>query len=498
MQNTIKQRFDLQYMAHIMNTTYRHTKQVTRMLARCSQGVAKVYPRCSQALGRLMSMLRVCLEYAYRTGGQTPCAMKQSIARHIMASHTCFSRRNTPYLLEKHSVSLGETLRSSVWTHSKELLLTLLLLITGGLFPCVMKAQKVADGVYYIKNNNDGGNKWYLWPAITVTKNGNNFQYAYNYLTTHDGITADAVENNNNVSYPAHDNTYCHWVVKNIEGGYIQLINPKLNKYVVIKKDHTLSTGQDVMFAEGEPSGTDVNYSYFVLNNSESPYKISPPSGLSGINYYNDKNVEKPASDFSFNSKNGNDRTWLTWSSSDATAKAQLGENIKGVIQFYYGGTPLWSFLPDKLAQPSISDLDANNKVTITENNGLPDGYKIRYTFGDGSQEPTATTETYITNVGSDKVIPISTSGTLKVVIERYGVVLTEVAEKTFSVVPMPTITYNTSNQIEMATDLEGASIYYTTDGTAPSVIKGRRYQNPFDPADDVIGISFSEPSLVI
>ena len=87
MQNTIKQRFDLQYMAHIMNTTYRHTKQVTRMLARCSQGVAKVYPRCSQALGRLMSMLRVCLEYAYsmprvclgytythRTGEQTPCA----------------------------------------------------------------------------------------------------------------------------------------------------------------------------------------------------------------------------------------------------------------------------------------------------------------------------------------------------------------------------------------------------------------------------------------
>ena len=64
MQNTIKQRFDLQYMTHTMNTTYRHTKQVTRMMARCSQGVAKVYPRCTQALGRLMSMLRVWLEYA--------------------------------------------------------------------------------------------------------------------------------------------------------------------------------------------------------------------------------------------------------------------------------------------------------------------------------------------------------------------------------------------------------------------------------------------------
>ena len=362
--------------------------------------------------------------------------------------------------------------------------------------------QKVADGVYYIKNNNSGN--WYLWPAITVTKSGNSFQYAYKYLTTHDGITADAVENNNNVSYPAHDNTYCHWVVKNIEGGYIQLINPKLNKYVVIQKNHTLSTGQDVMFAEGEPSGTDVNYSYFVLNNDESPYKISPPSGLSGINYYNDKNVEKPASDFSFNSKNGNDRTWLTWSSSDATAKAQLGENIKGVIQFYYGGTPLWSFEADKLTKPSINDLDANNIVTVADANELPPGYNIRYTFGDGSQEaPTATTDTYITNDGSDNEIPITSSGTLKVIVERYGVVLTEVAEKTFSVVPMPTITYNTSNLIEMATNLDGASIYYTTDGTDPSVINGRRYQNPFDPADDVTEIkaivitSDGESSLV-
>ena len=53
-------------MTHIMNTTYRHTKQVTRMVARCTQGVAKVYPRCTQALGRLMSMLRVWLEYAWK------------------------------------------------------------------------------------------------------------------------------------------------------------------------------------------------------------------------------------------------------------------------------------------------------------------------------------------------------------------------------------------------------------------------------------------------
>ncbi len=443
-----------------MSSKYRCKKQVTRLMA----GI-------NHTLAILMSMLRVSLEYAWK---QPRVCLEYGWSMARVCQEAAYSEITARF--ERHYGSFRTALR---------LVVCMLLLLMVGVNTAW--GQKVADGVYYIKNNNSGN--WYLWPAITVTKSGNSFQYAYKYLTTHDGTTADAVENNNNVSYPAHDNTYCHWVVKNIEGGYIQLINPKLNKYVVIQKNHTLSTGQDVMFAEGEPSGTDVNFSYFVLNNDESPYKISPPSGLSGINYYNDKNVEKPASDFSFNSKNGNDRTWLTWSSSDATAKAQLGENIKGVIQFYYGGTPLWSFEADKLARPSISDLDANNKVTITENNGLPDGYKIRYTFGDGSQEPTATTETYITNDGSDNVIPISTSGTLKVVVERYGIVLTEVAEKTFSVVPMPTITYNTSNLIEMATVLDGASIYYTTDGTVPSVINGRRYQNPFDPADDVTEI---------
>ena len=120
--------------------------------------------------------------------------MKQSIARHIIASHTCFSRRNTPFLLEKHCVSLGETLRSSVWAHSKELLLTLLLLITGGLFPCVM-AQKVADGVYYLGsrdyNVNNTTTNYYLCPTedwkyyqstspyYTDTPNGQPFMTTY-------------------------------------------------------------------------------------------------------------------------------------------------------------------------------------------------------------------------------------------------------------------------------------------------------------------------------
>lgn len=381
---------------------------------------------------------------------------------------------------------MTQDMNCMIRTYSKELFLTLLLLITGGLLPCVMKAQKVADGVYYIKNNNDGGNKWYLWPAITVTKNGNNYQYAYNYLTTHDGITANAV-NQNDVVYPEHDNTYCHWVVKNSGSDKIQLINPKLNKYVIIRKGNPYNTGKDVWLQDLQ-AVEDVDYSYFVLNESD-PYKISPfPSA--------EVESGKTTANYSFNSKNGTDRTWLTWSQSGEDIP-KLGENnVKGLIQFFNGGTPLWSFTSDLFVAPTISDMDANNMVTVTDANGLPEGYKIRYTT-DG------TTPNANSTIMENYSYTVTSSLTLKAVVERYGVVLTEVAEKTFSVIPSPTITYNTNNLIEMATNLDGASIYYTTDGSVPSVINGRRYQNPFDPADDVTEIkaiviaSDGETSLV-
>ena len=327
------------------------------------------------------------------------------------------------------------------------------------------KGTKVPDGVYYIKNSNDNGNKWYLWPAITVTKNGDNFTYAYNYLTTHDGPTADAVTNNNNVSYPAHDNTYSHWVVKNVEGGYIQLINPKLNKYVVIVKNHKLGDGKDVMLQVDEPTGDDVNFSYFVLNNANSPYKISPKSGLSTIDYGG-----KDATAFSFNSKNGNDRTWLTWSRSDQTGNAQSGENdARGLIQFYNGGTPTWSFNSDLLPAPTINYDSENNNFTISYDQ-IPVGFDILYTT-DGSDptiEGSSTTTVSQPASGSTDAITVTGSYNVKAVIARYGMILTETASQFVGTPDAPTIASlsDCNNLVEM--DADGAPIYYTLDGSTP------------------------------
>ena len=422
-------------MTHTMSTEYRHTKQVTRLMA-----------GFSQFLAILMSMLRVWLEYAWK---QPRVCLEYGWSMARVCQEAAYSEITAR--ASRYYGSCLTTLR---------LVVTLLLMMVVGVSD--VWGEKVDDGVYYIKNNNDGGEKWYLWPAITVTKSGSNYSYAYNYLTTHDGATADAVENNNNVTYPAHDNTYCHWVVKNINGGYIQLINPKLNKYVVLVKNHTLGDGKDVKFQETEPTGDDANFSYFVLNNESSPYKISPMPGLSTINYNSN------ATDYSLNSKNGTDRTWLTWSDSGTPAKAQLGENsVKGLIQFYGGGTPLWSFKLDLLDAPTISDVNPeNNRVTVTDNNGLPTGYNVRYTF---SSEGTPEDPTALSEIMPADGFQVTEAGTLKVVIERYGVVLTKVAIKESCTTPE--ISYDNTSMVTITCARPAdATIYYTTDGSDPTI----------------------------
>ena len=101
--------------------------------------------------------------------------MKQSIARHIITSHTCFSRRNTPFLLEKHSVSLGETLRSSVYLSCKQILLTLLLLIgVNGVWADDMPFTPTTDtsAPHYYLLQNVGTSSFYAMPYDAINDDG--------------------------------------------------------------------------------------------------------------------------------------------------------------------------------------------------------------------------------------------------------------------------------------------------------------------------------------
>ncbi len=391
-------------MKQDMSTTYGIKKQVTRLMA-----------GSSHTLSLLMSMLRVSLEAAW------------SMAR--------------------------------VWLKPRVAISLLLLFIVGS---GNVWGQKVGDGVYYIQNN--ATNNGYLWPSVTT-----NATTGYRYITTSLTTSVEAV-NNNGVSYPAHDKSYSHWVVKNVTGGYIQLINPRLNKYVVIRqfpksnntKENTYGD-RDVWLTD-EPTAENIEYTYFVLNNDNSPYKISPKPGLNSVSN---------TSNYTFNSAAGNDRQWLTWSKSDD--KPQNGEGRDGLIQCYSSGTPAWTFTSDLLDAPIISDVVENSTVTVADDNGLPDGYNIRYTT-DGSI-PTASSP-----IMEGKSYTVTSSVTLKAVVERYGIVLTEVAERAVAPAPCatPVITFDyTTSNVSISCTTPSSTIYYTTDGSTPTT-SSTQYSAPF------------------
>ena len=62
------------------------------------------------------------------------------------------------------------------------------------------------------------------------------------------------------------------------------------------------------------------------------------------------------------------------------------------VLQFYDGTKN--DLVSTLLSKPTINEVNASSIATVTENNSLPTGYNVRYTFGEGSatpEDPTAT-----------------------------------------------------------------------------------------------------------
>ena len=336
---------------------------------------------------------------------------------------------------------------------------------------------QVPDGVYYITNTADPGNlpnpntggydRWYLWPSVTT-----NSQTGKQYLTTFYDAQAPAC-NENGVSYGAYDNTYSHWVVKNLNDGTgrFQLINPKLNKYIVIRSK--ANYGDRDVWLDDEPTGDDIVRSYFKLNGSSSPYLISPT-----INATTDiaNATDYTAGTLTLNSAKGNKR--YLCSTNDQQTPYNT-DRRQGLLQFY-DNAPTWTFTENKLPAPTISDVSATNTITITDANGLPEGYTIRYTT-DGT-DPTTTTVT----IYSGPII-VEEGMTVKAVVVRYGIVLTSMAEKSVSsVIAAPTITNNYDGTISLSTTTPDATIYYTTNGDTPDNTS-TAYSSPFSLGDATI-----------
>ena len=142
-----------------MNITYRCKKQVTRLMATCTQGATKVYPRCTQALGRLMSMLRSSLGAGKEHQRSTKGAPKEH------QRSTKGAPWSMPTLCLRYAVMV---------------ILMMVVGVNGAL------AQDDLSGTYYIRStgkNASNTNLYYLCP----TENWYFYQATNNYAETDNG-----------------------------------------------------------------------------------------------------------------------------------------------------------------------------------------------------------------------------------------------------------------------------------------------------------------------
>ena len=302
---------------------------------------------------------------------------------------------------------------------------------------------KVPNGIYYIKNTNSGD--WYLWYSVVT-----NTTTGQNYLTTHNGTTANAES-----SYAAHSTEYCHWIVKNVTVGdnnYIQMINAKTGKYIIRRKfpksNNTKSKayGDRDVWLDVLPAENELDYSYFNLVNASKSFKISMPG--------NDT--------YSFNSAVGTDKPGIGCGSSGTGTS----EERASMIQFYEKGTPTWTFTSDLLAAPNINFNAAGGSYTITHT--LCQDFDIHYTT-DGT-DPTSESPKY--TYGSTTVVE-QDGTTVKAVVMFEGIQLTDVASQVVHTAKpeAPTFEVTCDSKLQLNTDISTARLYYTytADGSDPA-----------------------------
>lgn len=348
--------------------------------------------------------------------------------------------------------------------------------------------QTVSTGLYYIaskgKNyiyNPNSTANYYLCP----TKDWYYYQSTSPYHFQH----TDSPNNDNGMPFMTtyqcrngvYDSKEALWVVKESStAGWYHVIHLIDGKYLTYNsKMESGKEGRMRVHLEESPSDADVKlWSINWVSQSES-YDIISKKVSNSYKYLNVNDGNKPYL-YAYGGK------------TDGPNSMETG-GIIGLWQYgaYYepdqsknDQNSQWKPESVLLTAPTISDLNKdNNTFTITDTNELPAGYTIRYTTGDGSQAaPTATTgEVYNSSV------TISETCTVKAVVVRYGVVLTEVASKSlvpFTQCDAPTLAYNHNNKTVTITKTwpTDATIYYTLNASGTP---DQAYTGPITIADN-------------
>lgn len=357
------------------------------------------------------------------------------------------------------------------------------------------KSGTLSSGLYYIvSGGNNGTNNQIVYNSETPatnyylcpTESWYYYQSSSPYYLKH----TDSPNNDNGMPFMTtyqclNDNNYdsnkALWCIKKKgDTDYYYIIHVVSGKYLTYNDAYFSNTGRVRVHLEDYSAAKDD----YVL------YKIEYVSTFGSYDI-----ISKYAEDNNTYQSNGRSRKYLNvnkgnrpsliGTDADKTTPAYSG----GIIGFWtYGAffaegsnnndqNSRWQPQSTLLTAPTISFIQEDDKftVTITESNSLPAGYTILYTTnGDDPSIGGATTSPY-TNA-----VTISENCTVKAVVARYGVILTEIASQFIGRPDAPTITPSNdcTNMIEMSAAV-GTSIYYTLDGTLPDN-NSTPYTEPF------------------
>ena len=288
------------------------------------------------------------------------------------------------------------------------------------------------------------------------------------YLTTYK-TKKDAADVPEGVTNRPHNSV---WIVKfaSTDSGtdYYYLIHAATGKYVVYEPPYSAKKNRKSMHLLTTVS-PDENATFAITTNSD---------------YYNfrPKNVGTEASTNKY--LNPTQQNYTAYYSSDLTVDG-AADYFRGLIGLWKnngsdnadGTGSDWKLEATLLTAPTIN-FDPNTNTFSISYDKLPNGYIILYTL-DGS-DPTiggATTSTY-----SGSPVLVTESITVKAVVARYGMVLTEVASEVVTPTQCnkPVITFdNTSLNVSITCATPNSTIYYTTDGSTPTT-SSTLYSSPF------------------
>ena len=368
---------------------------VDKEMARCTQGVAKVYPRCTQALGRLMSMLRSSLgagkeqlrsslEYAY--------ALPTLRLRYAYATPT-LCLRSAVMLILMMVVGVNEALAEDL------------------------------SGTYYI-----GSNGW---------SSGNNDNYylcpteGWCYYKADNDFTSEANDTPFLTTYQVkkkagYDKSKAIWIVeKHPTLDYYYIKNAVDGRYIVFNGKINTTSNEDRMRVHLDPSYTD-NRALFRFTKNGNAYNIRPHEDYSNKWW----------------TVNGGNKDALTGQSGKGNGPTGY-TNTAGIIGVYKDLDGNSNFyLEPVIPIPSLS-INADGSVSIAK----PEGTTIRYTL-DGTTPTASNGATTLTISASD--IAGATGNAIQAI-----VVTSNNSESEVVSLPLKNYTYNIltkqSNAIDVA-----------------------------------------------